>query len=53
MQDLLPMAVHDHQPGVCAMAERLLGNQVSRHFVVEWKAAGGRHDGLNRRIAAA
>lgn len=35
------------------MAERLLGNQVSRYFVVEWEGAGRRHDGLNRRIAAA
>ena len=47
------MPVHDHQPGVCAMAERLLGNQVSRYFVVEWEGAGGRHDRLNRRIATA
>ncbi len=50
--DLLPMAVDDHQPGVCAMAERLLGDQLPGHFVVEWEGVGERHDGLNRRTDA-
>jgi hypothetical protein len=45
------MAVHNHQPGVCPMAERLLGDQAPGHFIIKWEGIGELHDGLNRRIA--
>ncbi len=33
--DRLPTAVDDHQPGIGAMAERLLGHQVAGQLIVE------------------
>jgi hypothetical protein len=52
MENLPSPAVHDHQPGVGAVAERLLGDQLPRDFKIELEGFWGRHDGLNPRIAA-
>ena len=35
MLDRLPRAVDDHQPGIDAIAQRLLGHQLARQFVVK------------------
>jgi hypothetical protein len=45
VNDLLTATIYDHQPGVCAVPQRLLGNQVSGNFVIEWEGIRRRHNG--------
>ena len=53
MLDLLPPAVDDHQPGIGAVAQRLLGHQVARQLVIEPNESIGHIDVDSAAVAAA